>query len=120
MTSAGDKKPSPDELLRRIESQETDERSGRLKIFLGYAPRVGKSRRMFDEGRRRLKRGQDVVVGAVQSKGAAELVDHISKMEVIAGGVLEVQAILKRNPRVCLVDELAFDNPPGSVHSQRW
>ena len=59
-------RPSPDELLRLAESQ--DDCRGRLKIFLGYAPRVGKSSRMFDEGVRRKKRGQDVVVGAIQPR----------------------------------------------------
>ncbi len=46
-------RPDPEELLRQIQAQEADEHRGRLKIFLGYAPRVGKSLRMFDEGRRR-------------------------------------------------------------------
>jgi len=60
-------RPDPDELLRQIQEQEAHDARGRLKIFLGYAPRVGKSMRMFDEGRRRLKRGQDVVVAAIQT-----------------------------------------------------
>ena len=57
-------RPDPEELLRKIEAEEAQALRGRLKIFLGYAPRVGKSFRMFDEGRRRAERGQDVVVGA--------------------------------------------------------
>ena len=61
-------RPDPEELLRQITAQEAHEARGRLKIFLGYAPRVGKSLRMFDEGRRRKKRGQDVVVGAIQTQ----------------------------------------------------
>ena len=63
MTPRTDRRPNPDELLRRVQAEERRERRGRLKIFLGYAPRVGKSLRMFDEGRRRSERGQDVVVG---------------------------------------------------------
>lgn len=63
--SADHKRPSPEEPLRRGEAEERYERRGRLKVFLGYASGVGKSRRMLDEGRR--QRGQDVVVGAVQA-----------------------------------------------------
>ncbi len=114
-------RPDPDELLRRIQAQETDQSRGRLKIFLGYAPRVGKSLRMFDEGRRRKSRGQDVVIGAVQAKGLEDLEPAIREFEVVGvPGVLDVEAILKRNPQVCLVDELARDNPPGSRHAHRW
>jgi two-component system sensor histidine kinase KdpD len=120
MSFAGNAKPTPEELLRRVESQESDERRGRLKIFLGYAPRVGKSRRMFDEGVRRKRRGQDVVVGTIQSRGAAELADKIASLEVVGGDTLDLERILQRRPQVCLVDELAIDNPPGSLHPQRW
>src|SRR5436305_7842392 len=68
-------RPDPEELLRQIQAQETVESRGRLKIFLGYAPRVGKSLRMFDEGRRRKRRGQDVVAGIIQTTGSRDL-DH--------------------------------------------
>ena len=61
-----DKRPSPEELLRRVQAEERRERRGRLKVFLGYASRVGKSFRMLDEGRRRKERGEDVVVAAIQ------------------------------------------------------
>src|SRR6266567_2882152 len=113
-------KPSPEELLRLLESQESDERRGRLKVFLGYAPRVGKSCRMFDEGNRRKKRGQDVVVGAVQPRGAQEIAEKISMLEVIGTDRLDIDRIVERNPQVCLVDELAVDNPAGSRHPKRW
>jgi two-component system, OmpR family, sensor histidine kinase KdpD len=120
MTANGERRPTPDELLRRVESQEDEERRGRLKIFLGYAPRVGKSMRMFNEGFRRKKRGQDVVVGAIQPRGSHQVADKLSSFEVIGGETLDVPAILKRKPQVCLVDELAIDNPPGSRHEKRW
>jgi len=119
-------RPDPDELLRRIQAQETGDRKGRLKIFLGYAPRVGKSKRMFDEGIRRLRRGQDVVVGAIQLKGAEHLQPMLREIEVmppliIAGREsIDVDAIIRRNPQVCLVDELARENPAGSRNRQRW
>jgi two-component system sensor histidine kinase KdpD len=119
-------RPDPEELLRQIAAQEAHESRGRLKIFLGYAPRVGKSLRMFDEGRRRKKRGQDVVIGVIQSKGSERIAELIGEFEIVpplrAGGVdtIDVDAVLKRNPQVCLVDELARSNPPGSPYMHRW
>jgi len=77
---------------------------GRLKVFLGYASRVGKSYRMLDEARRRQERGQDVVVAAVQGEAAA----------------LDLDALIRRHPSLCVVDGLAYDNPPGSRHPARW
>ena len=77
-------RPDPEELLRQIQAQEEHEHRGRLKIFLGYAPRVGKSLRMFDEGRRRKKRGQDVVVGMIQVKGVDDVAELIREFEVIS------------------------------------
>ncbi len=119
-------RPDPDELLRQIQAQERDEALGRLKIFLGYAPRVGKSVRMFDEGARRLKRGQDVVVGAVQARGRHDLDEFLQTMEVLpplllgATEKIDVEAVLRRAPQVCLIDELARENPLGSRHRYRW
>lgn len=117
---------SPEELLEQIQAEEDYERRGRLKVFLGYASGVGKSYRMLDEGRRRKERGQDVVVGALQPKTSHEIEAVLCKLEVVplleVGGVpvMDTQAILKRHPSVCLVDGLAYDNPPGSAHSSRW
>jgi two-component system sensor histidine kinase KdpD len=127
MSSSRDlSRPDPEELLRQIQAQEEHDARGRLKIFLGYAPRVGKSLRMFDEGRRRRKRGQDVVIGAIQSKGSADLQKLICEFEVVAPlqidgkETIDVPAILARHPQVCLIDEMAKDNPPGSRHAHRW
>jgi two-component system sensor histidine kinase KdpD len=126
----GVQRPNPEELLRRIEAEEKQSVRGRLKIFLGYASRVGKSFRMLDEGRRRKQRGQDVVIGLIQSKVGPEVQCLMENLEVIPGLslrsdgkealVLDVIAILKRRPQVCLVDELAQDNPPGSRNPKRW
>jgi two-component system, OmpR family, sensor histidine kinase KdpD len=117
---------SPEELLRRVQAEEEYERRGRLKVFLGYASGVGKSFRMLDEGRRRKARGQDVVVGAIQPKLPEDLAGLLQKLEVIplreSGGVayMDVEAILNRHPQVCLVDGLAYDNPPERPHPHRW
>jgi two-component system sensor histidine kinase KdpD len=116
-------RPDPEELLRKIEAEEAQSHRGRLKIFLGYAPRVGKSFRMFDEGRRRAERGQDVVVGAVQTKGVDDLAPLLANFEVIAVlscGAIDVDAILRRAPHDCLIDELASHNSPGAAREYRW
>ena len=103
-----------------------DPTRGRLKVFLGYASGVGKSFRMFDEGRRRKERGQDVVVGAVQSKISVDIESHLETLEIIptldvhGAPVMDVETILKRRPEICLVDGLASDNPPQSRNAHRW
>ncbi len=121
-----DRRPTPEELLRRLEMEEEHQARGRLKIFLGYASGVGKSFRMLDEGRRRYERGQDVVIGAMQPKLSLETLQPAAHLEIIplkgAAGidVMDVDSILRRRPKVCLVDGLAYDNPPGSRHEKRW
>jgi two-component system, OmpR family, sensor histidine kinase KdpD len=117
---------TPEELLQQVQAEEDYERRGRLKVFLGYASGVGKSYRMLDEGRRRKERGQDVVVGAIQPKTTPETQTVLSKLEVIPlrqvdeAYVMDTNAILKRHPSVCLVDGLAYDNPPGFANASRW
>ena len=119
-------KPTPEQLLEQLESEEEYQTHGRLKIFLGYASGVGKSFRMLDEGRRRCERGQDVVVGAIQPKLSRDVLKAISNLEVVplkevdSIQVMDIPTILRRMPKVCLVDGLAYDNPPGSVHAKRW
>jgi two-component system sensor histidine kinase KdpD len=119
-------RPDPEELLRHIQEQERCEGRGRLKVFLGYAPRVGKSLRMFDEGLRRKKRGQDVVIGAVQSRGSEAVESFVCQLELVPPKILgdqetiDVAAVIARHPHVVLIDELARDNPPGSANPHRW
>ncbi len=122
MTGRSDRRLNPDELLRRVQAEERRERRGRLKIFLGYAPRVGKSLRMFDEGRRRKERGQDVVVAAAQTEVAVSVRQIVSRLEVIPtiDGSIDLPAVFRRHPEVCLIDQLAFNNPPGSRNPERW
>jgi two-component system, OmpR family, sensor histidine kinase KdpD len=116
---------SPEALLEAIESEDRGRRGGQLKIFLGYASGVGKSFRLFDEGRRRHERGEDVVVAAVQAPVGPELtailrgLDTIPTRTVRNVPVLDMPALLDRHPEVCLVDGLAYDNPPGSRHARR-
>lgn len=121
-----EKPRDPEALLRQIEAAERAERRGQLKIFLGYASGVGKSFKLFDEGRRRHERGEDVVIAAMQPGQAEELADLIRTLPIIPttdeAGVpmIDVPAVIARHPQVCLVDGLAYDNPPGSRHPKRY
>src|SRR2546422_7878763 len=100
----------PEALLRQVEAAERAERRGQLKIFLGYASGVGKSFRLFDEGRRRHERGEDVVIAAMQPDIASDIAQAISDVELIptleiAGvPVVDVATLLVRRARVCLID----------------
>ena len=81
---------------------------------------------MLDEGRRRKLRGQDVVVAATQASTSPEVRKILESMEVIppriVNGVpaIDVAALLDRHPGLCLIDGLAYNNPPGSKHPHRW
>jgi two-component system sensor histidine kinase KdpD len=121
-------RPDPDALLKEVEREE--ERRGRLKIFLGYAPGVGKTYAMLNEARVLRKRGEDVVVGIVETHGRLETEELLKGLEVIPRrrveyqgivlGELDLDAILSRRPKVVLVDELAHTNAPGSRHPKRY
>jgi two-component system sensor histidine kinase KdpD len=120
------RRPKPEEFLAQAELEERQKRRGRLKIFLGYASGVGKSFQMFDEGRRRRERGEDVVVCAVQPEYDADVLPILERLEIIptlkSDGVesIDVAAVLRRHPGVALIDGLAYDNPPGSPNAHRW
>jgi two-component system, OmpR family, sensor histidine kinase KdpD len=105
-------------------------RRGRLTVYLGAAPGVGKTYAMLDEAVRRRARGTDVVVGLVETHGRAATAAKVADLEVVPrrtvrhrGAELEeldTDAVLARRPDVALVDELAHTNAPGSVHPKRW
>jgi two-component system sensor histidine kinase KdpD len=123
------RRKTPEEYLRECQAEEEADAAksrGHLKIFLGYASGVGKSFRMLDEARRRRERGEDVVVGAVQSHVPAAVEPLLRKLEVVPlkavgeGTAIDVNALIRRHPTVCIIDGLAYDNPPGSRNSARW
>src|SRR6476620_4265402 len=117
------RRKTPEELLKQCQAEEAAlTKRGHLKIFLGYASGVGKSFRMFDEARRRRERGQDIVVGAVQPAAPLEVQAILPNLEVIpmTGTAIDVERIVRRHPTVCIVDGLAYDNPPGARHPTRW
>ena len=74
-------RPSPERLLKQVQAEESKRWGAKLKIFLGYAPGVGKSYRMLDEARRRHERGEDVVVGAVQGQQSEDVQALLRKLE---------------------------------------
>jgi two-component system, OmpR family, sensor histidine kinase KdpD len=116
----------PEALLRQIEAAERAQHRGQLKIFLGYTSGVGKSFKLFDEGRRRHQRGEDVVIAAMQPDEPPEIAHIVRALPMIPtkndGGVpvIDVPAVLAQRPQVCLIDGLAYDNPPGSRHAKRY
>lgn len=120
------RRKTPEELLRVVKAEEAAARCGRLKIFLGYASGVGKSFRMLDETRRRRERGQDAVIGGVQPKVPSEVTKLLEKLEVFPlqmmgeGSAIDMQALLRRRPGVCVIDGLAYNNPPGARNPTRW
>jgi two-component system, OmpR family, sensor histidine kinase KdpD len=123
------RRKTPEDYLRECQAEEeavAAESKGHLKIFLGYASGVGKSFRMLDEARRRRERGQDVVVGAMQPQIPADVEPLLRHLEVIplkavAGGTaIDVDTLIQRRPSVCIIDGLAYDNPPGSRNATRW
>ncbi len=109
----------------QLDPAPADSTRGRLKVFLGYASGVGKSFRMFDEARRRKERGQDVIVGALQPQVPPEIERILSSLEIVPTvdvqgvPVIDVAAVLRRRPQVCVVDGLAYDNP-WSRNLHRW
>src|SRR5512139_3948943 len=103
---------------------------GKLRVYLGAAPGVGKTYAMLSEGRRRLERGTDVAVGLVETHGRLHTAEMTEGLEVVPrqelryrGGLfteMDVDAVLARRPRVALVDELAHTNVPGARNEKRW
>lgn len=117
---------TPEELLREVQAEEAAAATtGHLKVMLGYASGVGKTFRLLDEARRRRERGQDVVVGAMQTNVPPECEPVLKKLEIIplkpnGGSTIDVDAIIRRHPMVCFIDGLAYANPPGARHPNRW
>ena len=77
---------------------------------------------MFDEGGRRKERGQDVVIAAAQNEVPGAVREIVSRLEIVPSldGAIDLPAIFRRRPQVCLIDQLAFNNPPGSRNAERW
>ena len=129
-SSPAESRPDPDVLLARLREEEARHSRGRLKIFFGAAPGVGKSYAMLEAARKLKESRVDVVVGYVELHGRPETEALLSGLEILPPQQLEYRGImlnefdldaaLKRAPRVILVDELAHSNHPGARHPKRW
>jgi|GraSoiStandDraft_16_1057320.scaffolds.fasta_scaffold09588_5 two-component system sensor histidine kinase KdpD len=126
--SHSDQRPSPEALLEAARREER--RSGRLKIFVGAAPGVGKTYEMLQQARARKQDGYDVVVGVVETHGRRETQALLDGLEIIPRKRIEykgqwleemdLDAMIARHPQIALVDELAHTNAPGSRHPKRY
>ena len=124
-----EQRPSPEALLAEARREEKG-RAGRLKIFVGAAPGVGKTYEMLQAARAKLKEGVDVVVGVVETHGRKETEALLEGFEVLVRkptiyvnrilNEFDIDAALKRRPGLILVDELAHTNIPGSRHPKRY
>ena len=126
MIAIPDHRPSADALLERIKETER----ARLRIYIGAAPGVGKTYEMLQEAHALRARGLDVVVGFVETYGRRDTEAQLKDLEVIPRrtidyrGVtmeeMDVEAVIRRRPQVCVVDELAHTNVPGSRNDKRY
>jgi two-component system sensor histidine kinase KdpD len=125
-----DSRPDPDAILRRIQAETQRESRARLKIYLGFAPGVGKTFAMLEKARELAAAGEDVVVGWVDTHGRYDTAALLLGLEIlprrrVAYRERELQefdldAALARKPGVLLLDELAHTNAPGGRHEKRW
>jgi len=119
-------RPSAEQLLERIKQQDR----AKLRVYIGAAPGVGKTYSMLEDARALQKREVDVVIGLVETYGRADTEAQVGDLEIIPRrkipykGVeieeMDVDAILARKPQMCVVDELAHSNVPGSRHEKRY
>src|SRR5215467_10069583 len=123
-----DQRPSPDALLEAARREEG--RVGKLRIFVGAAPGVGKTYEMLQQARARKADGYDVIVGVVETHGRSETEALLEGLEIVPRRRIEyrgqwleemdIDAIIARRPQIVLVDELAHTNAPGSRHPKRF
>ncbi|HUK56544.1 MAG TPA: sensor histidine kinase KdpD [Nitrospiria bacterium] len=125
-----ERRPSPDLLLEQVRKEEERARQGKLIIFFGAAPGVGKTYAMLNAAQEKRADGVDVVVGIVETHGRAETEALLKDLEALPRRAIEyrgttlkefdLDAALARKPALILIDELAHTNAPGSRHKKRW
>jgi len=123
-------RPDPDALLAQIKREETKSARGKLKIFFGMSPGVGKTYAMLQAAQQKLQQGTEVVVGIVETHGRKETEDLLEGMPIMPRAQFEyrgttlpemdLDAILTWHPGLAVVDELAHTNAPGSRHPKRY
>jgi two-component system sensor histidine kinase KdpD len=124
------KRPDPDELLDRVASEEERQCQGKLKIFFGAAPGVGKTSAMLGAARQRREEGVDIVLGVVETHGRKETEALLDGLEILPRRIqphrgrdlpeFDIDAALARRPTLMVIDELAHTNAPDSRHKKRW
>lgn len=122
----GHKRITPDEALEKFHK----EKRGHLKIYMGYAPGVGKTYAMLNDGNDRLEKGEDIIIGYIESHQRKGTEAQIGKLESIPRMIIEyngivmeemnTEQIIRRKPETVLVDELAHTNVPGSKNKKRY
>jgi two-component system sensor histidine kinase KdpD len=125
-----DSRPDPDAILRRIQAETQRESRARLKIYLGFAPGVGKTFAMLERARELAAAGEDVVVGWVDTHGRYDTAALLLGLEILPRRRVpyrdrelqefDLDAALARKPGILLLDELAHTNAPGGRHQKRW
>jgi two-component system sensor histidine kinase KdpD len=123
-------RPDPDALLKRVQEEEARQQRGKLKVFFGANPGVGKTYAMLEAAHEQQRDGVDVVIGVVETHGRPETEVLLEGLPVIPRRTVEyrgtavqefdLDAALARRPALILVDELAHTNAPGSRHAKRW
>jgi two-component system sensor histidine kinase KdpD len=125
-----EQRPDPDALLARVQAEAARQARGKLKIFFGAAPGVGKTYSMLEAGREAAREGADVVVGYIEPHARPETqalvlgLDVLPRKEIPYRGTklleFSLEDALSRRPQLILVDELAHTNAPGMTHAKRW
>lgn len=128
--TAPERRPDPDALLARVTEASPTSPRGRLKLFVGAAPGVGKTFTMLETARLRQREGRDVVIGVVETHGRSDTAAMMHGFETLPrrayahrGTTLEefdLEAALARRPELIIVDELAHTNAEGAPHEKRW
>jgi two-component system, OmpR family, sensor histidine kinase KdpD len=115
-------RPNPDALLAQVAAEDAGETRGRLKIFFGAAPGVGKTFAMLETAQAKKREGLDVAVGVLETHGRAETEERMAGLEELPrkAGEFDLDGALERRPQLLLVDELAHTNAEGSRHRKRW
>ncbi|WP_129628266.1 sensor histidine kinase [Candidatus Oscillochloris fontis] len=123
-------RPDPEALLARVRAEEAAKARGRLTVFFGSAPGVGKTFAMLEAGHIRKAEGVDVVAGVIETHGRKETLSLLDGLEVLAQQEIPYRGVtlrefdldraLARHPRLILVDELAHTNASGTRHPKRW
>jgi len=121
---------SPEQLLQQVQEEEHKKSHGKLKIYLGAAPGVGKTYRMLSDANADRTKGIDVVIGVVESHGRKEIESMLKDFEILPKQTVDYRGkelkefdldlALRRNPSLILIDEMAHTNAPNLRHPKRW